>query len=136
MVAPIDPAKAQKTGGKAGEEDEIIVEGRKNIWICELGRSDDDGPFSDFIEKICGAGILFNGRSVQYESPSQGRLEFGWWGSLKQDGQVIALKNYPRYDNPYCQAEFWAEKIHIRHNGKGLELDFVTGERTVIGGEI
>ena len=126
-------------GVRINEEDfgrEVVAYGNQNIWICELGRHEVDGDFTQFVEKICGAEIDFDGLTVRYNSPSQGWLEFGWTGALKNSGNEVPLKNYPRYDNPYCQADFWTEVIHIHYQNKGLQLDFTTGERTVIGGEI
>jgi hypothetical protein len=108
---------------------EMIAEGNKNTWICELGRSEDDGSFAKFVEKICSAEIRFKGLSVQYQSPSQGLLEFGWKGALRRDGAVVPLGDYPRYDNPYCQTDFWAEEINTHFQSKLLKLDWKTGER-------
>jgi len=83
----------------------------------------------EFIEQICKAEINFAGLSVRYQSPSQGWLEFGWRGPLKKSGKVIPLDQYPRYDNPYCQADFWAEEIHIHHQNEWLKLDWVSATR-------
>ena len=131
MAEAIAPARA--AGGSDADEtqsvNEIIVDGQKNIWICELGRRRDDGTFEAFIEKICGAALHFAGLSVRYQSPSQGWLEFGWRGPLKNSGQAIPLGKYPRYDNPYCQAIFWADEIQIHHQNEWLKLDWQTGKR-------
>jgi len=99
------------------------------IWICELGRREDDGKFAQFVEKICGAEIEFKGLSVRYESPSQGWLEFGWRRPLINSGQEVPLNQYPRYGNPYCQAAFWSENIHIQHQDEWLQLDWKAGQR-------
>jgi hypothetical protein len=115
---------------------EIIANGDKNIWICEMGRRETDGEFVEFAEAICRALVVYKGLSVRYQSPSQGWLEFGWRGPFKKAGEVIPLDGYPRYDNPYCQAGFWAEAIRIEHQGKTLNLNWKTGERTVSGGRL
>jgi hypothetical protein len=134
----VSAAKSGASADEASEQnaDEIIAEGEKNIWICELGRKEEDGAFSEFIEKISQAEIHFRGLSVRYKSPSQGWLTFGWRGPFKKSGKEISLNNYPRYDNPSCQAEFWPERIHIGHRDKALQLNWKSGERTVIGGEL
>ncbi len=103
---------------------EIIAEGSKNIWICELGCRDEDGEFGEFVEKISRAAIDFRGLFVRYCSPSQGWLEFGWTGPLRNSGQEIPLDQYPRYDNPYCQAAFLAERIVIQSDQHSLILDW------------
>ncbi|MEA3224083.1 MAG: hypothetical protein U9P49_13100 [Thermodesulfobacteriota bacterium] len=117
---------------QAGGEDanrEIIADGKKNIWICEMGRKDKDGDFQSFIEKISGSIITFRGLKVFYESPSQGKVEFGWRGPLRQDGKIIEIKDYPRYDNPYSNAEFPPEEIYISSKDSRLRLNPLKGIR-------
>lgn len=129
MAEAIAPAKDESGERPHGAENEVIVDGQKNIWVCELGRRADDRSFADFIEKICQAEIHFDGLSVRYQSPSQGWLEFDWTGPLVKSGKVVLLDNYPRYDNPYCQADFWAEEIHIHHQNEWLKLNWNMGIR-------
>jgi hypothetical protein len=101
---------------------ELLVDRPDNIWICEMGRRAVDGDFSAFIGRLVKAPLHFDQLSVVYESPSQGRLEFGWSGPFRQDGQVIAFGDYPRYDNPYAFVDFPAEKVEIKCKGQHLEL--------------
>jgi hypothetical protein len=112
---------------------EIIADGRENIWICELGREAVDGDFADFLGRIADARLDYHGLRVSYDSPSQGRLEFGWEGPLRQNGQPLAVVDYPRYDNPYTQAEFGTGQFVIEHHGRRLELDFQRGTRKIDG---
>ncbi len=106
------------------EDKEIIVDGRQNIWIIEMGRKEEFGSFSAFVDLISSSNLKFGRQSVKYASPSQGYLEFGWNGHLKQNGEKLNLKKYPRYENPYCKTPFGAKKIHIKHLDKELILDF------------
>ena len=108
---------------------EVIASGKENVWICELGRRAVDGEFDDFARRIVQAEISFGRLQVCYDSPSQGRLEFGWHGPLRQNGKVLPLGGYPRYDNPYAQAGFPAEVITIRHADHWLELDWQSTKR-------
>jgi hypothetical protein len=108
---------------------EIIVPGKRNAWICELGRRAVDGEFTDFVERICQAPISFGRLGVSYHSPSQGHLKLGWRGPLRQDGHEVPLDDYPRYDNPYGQADFPPEKIALRRGDHWLELDWKNLER-------
>jgi hypothetical protein len=116
---------------KPGEDQgrEVIAPGKQNVWICELGRRAVDGEFDDFRQRIVGAELSFRRLNVCYHSPSQGRLEFGWHGPLRQNGKDVPLGGYPRYDNPYAQAGFPAEGIAIRHADHWLELDWQTAKR-------
>lgn len=110
---------------------EIIADGRTNIWLCELGSRDQSGDFSQFIDAICAAPLTFRGLNVVYTSPSQGRIEFGWRGPFQQHGQVIALHDFPRYENPSAETPFPAERLEIQHGKEWLILEWQDGKRDV-----
>jgi len=112
---------------------ELIVDGVHNIWICELGRRDDDGSFEDFVDRIATALIAWTDNAVVYESPSQGRLEWGWRGALRRNGAAVGPAPGARYDNSFVQAPFPAEQIHVEAKGHRLELDWRDGTRTKEG---
>jgi hypothetical protein len=103
---------------------EMIVEGKTNIWICELGSASEHGSFAAFVENILAAALTFDGLTVTYHSPSQGRLCFGWTGDLTQNDQPIALHHDVRYDNPYVRADFPSESVHIKCGEYSLSLDW------------
>ncbi|MCP4644515.1 MAG: hypothetical protein GY851_28990 [bacterium] len=109
---------------------EVIAHGKTNIWICELGRRAEVGSFETFMDRILGATLWTRGLSVWYESPSQGRLEFDWRGPFKQNGAVVNLDDYPRYDNPYGHAEYPSTHIEFEHKGEWLKLDWDSRQRT------
>ena len=111
-------------------EREILVNGAQNIWLCQLGRKVDDGSFEDFIEAICSAELTFSGLNVEYRSPGIGLVRFGWEGPLSVDNVEIPLHDYPRYDNPYVQAEFDPSEIRVTTDERELYLNWETGERT------
>jgi hypothetical protein len=119
-----------QTADGPDKDREVIAPGLRNIWICELGRRETDGEFPAFADRICKAEITSAGLSVRYKSPSQGTLEFGWRGSLKQNGAVIPLKDYGRYDNPYVEAAFPPATIAVRNGDHSLNLNWDTCERT------
>lgn len=108
---------------------EIISDGIKNIWICEMGRKVSDGNFNEFVKKIVEAKLLFKRTKVIYYSPSQGRINFGWRGPLKQNGNKVKLHNYSRYNNPYSQAHFPPEEITIECGNHSLKLNLKKGIR-------
>lgn len=123
-----NPRRWQKEGDNAHKE--IIAHGRRNIWICEMGRETEYGSFDAFVEKISRSRLKFRGLNVVYDSPSQGRLRFGWRGRLTRNGEKQPLKDYPRYDNPACRAGFGDSEISIRKSGHSLILDFEKGIRS------
>ena len=108
---------------------EIIAPGKRNVWICELGRRAVDGEFDRFVQRIARAKLSFGRLRVRYESPSQGLLEFGWRGPLRRDGEKVPLGDYPRYDNAYAQVSFPAREFAIRCEGHALELDWLSAGR-------
>jgi hypothetical protein len=109
---------------------ELVAEGRRNVWICELGRRARDGSFPDFARRIAAAPLRFRRGGVSYRSPSQGLLELGWRGPLRRDGRPVELHGHPRYETPYGSAPFPAETIEMRHAGHWLRLEWEKGSRT------
>jgi hypothetical protein len=108
---------------------EVIAPGKRNVWICELGRRAVDGEFEAFVERIIAAELSFGRLRACYHSPSQGQLEFGWRGPLRRNGREVPLHGHPRYDNPYVQVPFPAERVSIRFGDHALELNWQTAER-------
>ena len=119
--------------GEPGEDQdrEVIAPGKENIWLCELGRREVDGEFGDFISRIRASRLEFSGLNITFHSPSQGQLDFGWTGPLRQGGTEIPLSDYPRYDNPYVYADFPCEKLTIRKGDDFMHLSWFDSERQV-----
>jgi len=118
------PGEDDRSANGAEGGRELIAAGRSNIWICEVGRRADAGSFTAFMDRICAAPVRYRASGVVYDSPSQGRLEFGWRGPLRRNGAVVPLHDYPRYDNPYIHAEFPAARIAVSAGGCELVLDW------------
>ncbi len=110
---------------------EVITIGKQNIWLCQLGRKAVDGSFANFIQNMLDAKLSIQGMTVEFHSPGNGVVRFGWDGPLTLNGTIIELKNYPRYDNPYVHAEFDPNEIRVRANDSELYLNWQTGERLV-----
>lgn len=98
--------------------------GHANVWVCELGEEKTHGSFGKFAEELSAAKLEGDIYHYTYHSPSQGIVETGWDESLKVNGTEIAINDYPRYDNPYCKAEFNRDKFDIGLGDKRLLLDF------------
>lgn len=108
---------------------EVTVPGAQNIWICQMGRKVKDGTFEQFIQAGTFAELKFSGLKVEYRSPGNGLVRFGWEGPLSVDGVEIPLHDYPRYDNPYVKAEFDPTEIQVAAGKHNLYLNWKTGER-------
>jgi hypothetical protein len=117
------------SGDDAGAE--LVARGREHVWICELGRRAGDGPFEQFVDRIRAASLRFDGLAVAYESPSQGRIEFDWRGPLRRQGVPVPMRDLPRYESPWCHADFPSDRIEARCEGAALGLDWIAGTRRV-----
>jgi hypothetical protein len=121
------PARFRKSGKYA--ESELFAKGRKNVWICEMGRLKSNGIFQKFINDISGALVKVEGTRVRYNSPSQGVVEFDWTGPFMVDGKEIRLRRDMRYHNPYVKAHRFSDRLEINCGGQFLILDFANHER-------
>lgn len=115
--------------GPEDEGREILADGARNIWVCQMGREADDGTFSAFVEKISAAEIVFKGMNIRFRSPGNGLIQFGWEKPLSVDGIEFHLKDYDRYDNPFVQADFNSDEVRVTAGERKLALNWKTGER-------
>jgi hypothetical protein len=67
--------------------------------------------------------------NVQYRSPGNGLMRFGWEDNLSVDNVQIQLKDYRRYDNHYSKSEFSSHEIKVTVEEHELILNWQTGER-------
>ena len=85
---------------------EWVVEDLDVAWICELGSRRVSGSFARFVDQLVAARVSGDVDQVIFESPSLGRIEAGWQRDFTIAGQPVVIHDYPRFDNPYCQAAF------------------------------
>ena len=71
---------------------------------------------------------------VVYESPSQGRVEFGWDAPFVVKGEPQPLSGYPRIASRWVTAERGDDVWEIEGRGGHVRLDWPAGTRTVQGG--
>lgn len=138
-----DPTR-YATNGMVKPFDLIAEGGADNVWLVECGRAADWGSFDAFRNAIMQASVavtprpstepspLSAGFDVRYDSPSQGPVTFGSTGDFTVGGQVIALRDFPRFDNPFAQVAFPAAQIDVGYDGYALHLDFSTPSRVVL----
>ena len=96
--------------------------GHANVWVAELGSKAQNGSFEAFIAGFEGLAVEGDTFGFAYNSPSQGKMTFGWDAPLTVKGEEVSIVDYPRYDNPYCQAAFPADKLVIRCDGSEAVL--------------
>ncbi len=114
-----------------GKYYDLLVSVPQNTWICELGSKAQWKRFSRFVEAVSSSEIICDELNVSYHSPSAGLLQFGWTGPLLARGQAVPLREYARFDNPFCQNEFTSREILIKYKNQELILDFEKGKRSL-----
>jgi len=107
-----------------GIYNDLVAQGRKNTWICELGSKEQWGSFPEFTNAILSSRTACTETSVFFQSPSSGAMEFAQTSEFKVNGQPVPLRNEYRYDNPYCKSKFDTRRITIQKEEKKLTLDF------------
>ena len=129
------------TDGMHKPFDLIADGGADNVWIVECGRAAESGSFADFRAAVAAAPVQVtplgpgrddgtsDGFDVVYDSPSRGRMSFGWRSPLIVRGVEQPLGGFPRYDNPFAQTASEATTIDVAAEGYGVRLDFASGER-------
>ncbi len=102
---------------------ELTALGPKSGWVCEAGNPASHGTFAQFVDRVSAAALAGDALSLTYDSPSVGQVMFGWEGDLRVNGRVVALREYPRFGNPYCQVPFDSKRFEIVHGGDSYVLD-------------
>ncbi len=115
--------------------------GPDNVWIVECGRKADFGSFEQFRSAIAGANVevthypkvngAFGGFDVVYDSPSQGRLTFGWDKPFTVKGVEQPTSGFDRWDNPWSKTPVDQRSATISGEGFGVRYDLTTGMRQV-----
>ncbi len=111
---------------------ELDAEGLENVWVVELGSSDEWASFDEFVAAISAATIGVDDDVTSYESPSQGLVQVGWDGPMTVGGDEVDIGPYDRWDNAYAQVEHGAGVTRIDLDDLRLVLDFETGERRLL----
>jgi hypothetical protein len=132
-----------------------VAPGAQNAWVVELGDAERwreapgdtvEAAFEAFRAAIGAAEIeatplpdqedddFDDGFDVTYDSPSQGRVRFGWHGPLTVAGEEVPLRWEWRYDNPFVRTRFDDTRYEITINDARLLLDFEEGSRQATAG--
>ena len=113
---------------------ELRADGKKNVYIVELGSEVEYGSFENFTSSILNTQVKINhlavGYNIEYRSPTQGLVKVTWDGPMTVNGQSIDLGSYARFDNDFCFQEFNTLKTTIQYGTQTLELDFENATRT------
>ena len=112
---------------------ELQTSGSKNLYVVELGDKDTYGSFENFQDAILDITMsvtpLSLGYDISYTSPSQGDVTVSWDDPMYVDGNKVDLGDYKRFDNQYCQQDFYTTRTIIEYEGHYLELNFSNSSR-------
>ncbi len=115
---------------------ELISDGKKNLYIVELGSVEEYGTFENFTSSILDSKIsiqpLAVGYDIEYVSPTRGLITVSWDDPMTADGQEVDLGPYKRHDNKYCSQEFNTLNMIIEFDDQILELDFENATKSVV----
>ncbi len=98
--------------------------GGENIWLCHLGRRDEDGSFAEFRRKVKALEVEFGRLSVRCSTLRGEALAFGWTGPLLVDGKEQSITGFRHFENPYCEVELGAEQMEVIHGEDAIRLHF------------
>jgi len=103
---------------------ELIAYNPRNVWICEIGWSGEDGRFDDFIGRVLSQRVaVTQDLTVTYES-DMGPITLGWTGPMSVAGRAVSLHDNPRYENPFASVEWGQRRWTITAGGATSILDF------------
>jgi len=131
-----DPAKVF-THGLTKPFDLVARGGPDNVWIVEMGDAAKWKTFDAFRRAITDASVKVAAgaaHAVDYTSPTEGRMTFGFSKPLTVAGKGIDLHPSSRLDNPYVQVPFEGKRYDVKAGDTSLLLDFDAWTRKVGGG--
>ena len=108
----------------------------KNVWIVQVGSSDEFADFQNFKDQVSQARVHLDDEGdmeCSYDSPhgdgSSDRLTlaYGDGGKFGLNGGPLQTDLYPRFENPFLRGgrvEWGQREFVIEYRGKSLLLDF------------
>ena len=109
--------------------DLIFEGGESHAWITELGCTQDNGSFAEFVADMLANECEYEDMTVRYTSGGK-LFDVKYSEHFKLNGELVDT-NYARYENAYvdgsCARE--ADVIELSFGGKRLTLNFKEGTR-------
>jgi hypothetical protein len=115
----------------------------KNVWIIQVGSSDEFTDFQDFKDRVSKARIHLDDAGdmeCSYDIPQAGgsserlTLAYGDGGKFNLNGSAFQTDLYPRFENPFLRGgrvEWGQREYVIEYRGKSLLHDFNDFENPV-----
>jgi len=112
-----------------GTDDDLIQQGKDSYWIFEISTENEEGGFSDFMDRIKSNSISYEGDTLLYVSEGK-TMEVEYNKGLKINGIEVNL-DYERHDSIYAQNEREMSTMKFEFGGKSLYIDFYNMFRTM-----
>ncbi len=123
---------------------ELVADGGpNNVWITEIGSKGSNGTFTEFQKAITAHQPVVRplgdpeanstGFDVDWTSPSQGPITFGWDKPLTVAGTEQPIADYPRIESPWAQVPFDSTTYDIKSGKNSLRLDVTAPSRKSSG---
>jgi hypothetical protein len=124
------------THGLTQAFDLVARGGADNIWIAEVGDAAKWKTFGAFRDAIIAAAKPKAGadNTVEYTSPTEGTMTFGFHAPLTVDGHLVELHEDARIENPFVTVPFQSRRYEVKTGDASLTLDFDSWTRTIAGG--
>jgi hypothetical protein len=133
-----DPDAFDTNGLK--EPFELVADGGpNNVWITEIGSAGADGSFDEFRKAITAnepvvrplgdPNVVTTAFDVDWVSPSQGPMTFGWDRPLTVNGTEQPIAEYPRIESPWARVPFDSTSYVIKSGKETLRLDVTAPSR-------
>lgn len=142
------------------KDKEIVAEGWRHVWICQLGSADQYGSFAAFIRRLTAASLRVTGipdadskqasaspiaaaqmgfiesdLTCTYAIPRGGGapdalLRVAYGQGATVDGRPLLLDEYPRFDSPFAQVAWEQHRYRISHLDFQLQHNIDLGIRS------
>ena len=106
----------------SGAYRELRSPGKRNVWLCHMGRAALDGEFEAFQENVLVLPVTFDDLAVTLTTLRHESLAFGWQGPLLRNDQPEPLSGFKHYENPYCVTELHAAQMEIQSTNYLMRL--------------
>ncbi len=98
--------------------------GKRNVWLCQMGRAAQDGSFADFRQKVVALPATFDGAHVSCTSLRGDAISYGWEEPWIVNGAIQPTEGFPHYESPYCLCALGAPEMEIVAGEWMLRLNF------------
>ncbi len=115
---------------------DLVAEGGPdNVWIVEVGTSEDDGDLDAFLAALTAQDPEVSrgddGFAVSWTSPSSGTVEFSTTGAFVVGGEEQPIADFPRHDSPWGTIDHLATAYELEGEGSAWAVDADGWTRTV-----